>query len=427
MTTSEARVGIAGRRRWLRLAAAGAAASIGGARGATTRRLAFWTMQLAPFHNTFVQGLIEGFQRLHPRVDVHWVDVPWAEMERKALASIAAGAAPDVINLNPQFSARLAEFGALADPQQHLPAAVLAGYLPTAFDAGRLRGKAFALPWYVTTNILLVQRSVLQRARVAVPRLWDDLLATARAIRRQSGVHAYFPPLDGSAALETMVSFGVPLLSADACAPGFVNPRGAQALRLHRQLFAEGLIPRNVLTEGHRNAVAQFLSGQVAMVSTGMQFLGTLRKNHARLADDVDVAPPLGDPAQAPNIAVMNLAVPERARDKALAFAFAAFVTDAANQVALARRVPILSSHRGSYEDAFFREPSGDALLDRARELSVAQVRRGAVQVPPLPGYHKLRVSYVRGLQSVMLGRSEPEAALREIDRTWRGVLGCAA
>jgi putative chitobiose transport system substrate-binding protein len=90
------------------------------------RTIVFWTMQLSPFHDDFVKGVIQKFEAQHPGAKVKWVDVPWAEMERKALASMAAGTAPDVLNLNPQFAARLAELGALADPQQHLSAAQVA-------------------------------------------------------------------------------------------------------------------------------------------------------------------------------------------------------------------------------------------------------------------------------------------------------------
>ena len=41
------------------------------------RLLRFWTMQLSPFHDAYVQGLILRFEAQHPGVRVQWVDVPW--------------------------------------------------------------------------------------------------------------------------------------------------------------------------------------------------------------------------------------------------------------------------------------------------------------------------------------------------------------
>ena len=48
------------------------------------------------------------------------------------------------------------------------------------------------------------------------------------------------------------------------------------------------------------------------------------------------------------------------------------------------------------------------------------------VLVPPMRRYSKLRVSYARNLQSVMLGKKSVPEAIRDVDREWSGVLGCA-
>jgi putative chitobiose transport system substrate-binding protein len=123
----------------------------------------------------------------------------------------------------------------------------------------------------------------------------------------------------------------------------------------------------------------------------------------------------------------MNLAVPTASTQPALAFAFAQFVTNADNQLALVRRVPLLPSTRASYDDALFQQASGDALLDQARTISVRQVFEGAVLVPPLRHYNKLRSSFVRQLQSAMVGRSSAQGAVQEVCRLWAPLLGCRA
>jgi putative chitobiose transport system substrate-binding protein len=392
------------------------------------RRLTLWTMQLAPFHNAYVQGLIRSFERAHPGVRVHWVDVPWAEMERKTLTAIAAGAPPDVVNLNPQFSAKLAELGALAEPEAYLSPQQVAAYLPAAWAANRLGtapgARSFALPWYVTTNLTLAHRGLLARAGVDVPRTLPELLQAARRIRETTGAYAYFPALDGSAPLEAMVAAQGRFLTADGCGPGFADDAGAQVIDSYRQLYQQGLVPRNVLTEGHRTAVTAFLSGQVAMISTGMQFLQQVKTASPEVYAQVEVAPPVAS-ARA-NLSVMNLAVPATAADKALAFALALHVTSSENQLELARRVPVLPSTAASYSDALFTTPGTDPLLARARALSVRQVFSGAVLVPPVPRYGKLQSSFVRNLQATMLGHQTADEAVARIDREWRAVIGCA-
>jgi putative chitobiose transport system substrate-binding protein len=144
--------------------------------------LTLWTMQLAPFHNDYVQGLLARYEAQRPGVRVKWVDVAWAEMERKMLASLAAGTAPDVVNLNPQFSARLAELGALEDPRRHLSDEQVGNFLPAAWRANQLSGVPFALPWYLSTTVNLVRLDLLKQAGVATPATFDELPAAAQAL-----------------------------------------------------------------------------------------------------------------------------------------------------------------------------------------------------------------------------------------------------
>lgn len=393
--------------------------------GAAPRSLTLWTMQLSPFHDDYVKGVLGRFEALHPGVRVKWVDVAWAEMERKVLASLAAGRAPDVVNLNPQFSARLAELGALENPQQHLADSEIAAFMPAAWKANQLAGVPFALPWYLSTTVQLLRQDLLERAGVAAPRNFDELPAVAHALRQKAQCYAWFAPMDGSLALETLVSMTGALLSADGCRPAFEGTGGHQAFDFLHRLYREQWMPPTVLTEGHRGAVQQFLAGGVAMMPTGMQFISQIRRTNPMLHGQLRVAPQWLKPGTPPNIAVMNLAVPRATPHPELALRLAQFITNPENQLELARRVPLLPSTRQSYADALFSQASGDALLDEARRVSRQQAFEGAVQVPALRHYTKLRASFVRQLQLAMTGRVSAEAAVAEITRVWVPLLGC--
>jgi len=129
----------------------------------------------------------------------------------------------------------------------------------------------------------------------------------------------------------------------------------------------------------------------------------------------------------APNIAVMNLAVPKAAAQPGLAMRLAQYIANEDNQRALVQRVPLLPSTRQSYQDGWFNQATGDPLLDEARRVSTQQVFAGSVQVPPLRHYGKLRASFVRQFQLAMTGRRSPQQALAEISRVWVPLLGCRA
>jgi putative chitobiose transport system substrate-binding protein len=395
--------------------------------GRASASLTLWTMQLSPFHDDYVKGVLNRFEALHPGVRLKWVDVAWAEIERKVLASLAAGTAPDVVNLNPQFSARLAELGALEDPRQHLLPAEISAFLPAAWQANQLGGVPFALPWYLSTTVQLVRQDLLARAGVQAPSSFEELPAVAQALRQHTQRYAWFAPMDGSLALETLVSMTGTLLSPDGCRPAFESLEGVQAFNFLHRLYRERWMPPTVLTEGHRGAVQQFLAGEVAMMPTGMQFISQVQRTNPQLHPQLRVMPQWLRAGTPPNLAVMNLAVPRASPHPALAMRLAQFLANTENQLALVRRVPVLPSTRDSYEDADFARPSGDPLLDEARRISTQQVFEGAVQVPPLRHYGKLRASFVRQLQLAMTGRSSAQRAVAEISRVWVPLLGCRA
>ncbi|WP_226704236.1 ABC transporter substrate-binding protein [Microbulbifer elongatus] len=400
------------------LASALALLGSGFSAAASTTRIQFWTMQLSPFHDDYVNGLIAEFERLHPEVQVKWVDVPWKEMEKKMLASVAAGTAPDVVNLNPQFAAKLAEFGALANPERYLSRQQVDAYLPNIWNANRFEGEAFAIPWYLSTTVTIYNRALLERAGVSVPASFSELLSTSKVLRQKLDKYAYFPAMDGSRPLENLAATGVELVAEDGSV-GFDNERGLAFFRFNRDMYQQGLIPKNVLTEGHHKAVDLFQSGQVALITTGMQFLQTIRTNAPELFANVEVAPQLKHPQSKNNVAVMNLAVPVMSAHKSAAFDFATFVTNHENQMALARRIPLLPSTAVSYQDPFFSLPENPSVVDRARAISAQQVLSGDVLVPPLPKYSKLKTSFVFNLQSAMVGELTAEQALARTSDTW--------
>jgi len=95
-------------------------------------RLQFWTLALRPWFDEYVTHQIEGFEAAHPGVEVEWVDVPYDALERKLIASAAAGQAPDVVNMSDMNFARFVSLGAFRDIRADVPGDPDARYLPNA-------------------------------------------------------------------------------------------------------------------------------------------------------------------------------------------------------------------------------------------------------------------------------------------------------
>ena len=72
----------------------------------------FWTLQMSNFSD-YINGIINEYESLNKNIKIKWIDVPFSEGEKRTLASILSNNPPDLVNLNPDFSAILAQKGAL--------------------------------------------------------------------------------------------------------------------------------------------------------------------------------------------------------------------------------------------------------------------------------------------------------------------------
>ena len=116
------------------------AALLGGCSpGPKPNELQFWTIQLSPKFDPLIRSMLTEWEEQNPGVSVRWTDLPFGSVERKLLAAVFARTAPDVVNLNPLFSANLASKGGLLPLQQRLTPEVKASYFAQGAESRRAR------------------------------------------------------------------------------------------------------------------------------------------------------------------------------------------------------------------------------------------------------------------------------------------------
>jgi len=396
--------------------------------GAAGRELNVWTLDLAPRFNGYLQAVITAWEAENPGVRVRWTDVPWSAVERKLLAAVFARTAPDLVNLNPPFAANLASKGGLLDLGPVLPANAEAQYLPSIWQAGRQDGAQFALPWYLTARISMVNRQLMQQAGYsAPPQRWQQLPAYAEAVRQRTGRYALFMtvvPDDSAELLETFVQMGVRLLD-DRRRAAFNSAVGRQAFAFWTDLYRRGLLPREVVSQGFRRAIELYQSGDLAQVATGPDFLRNLQTNAPGIASRTQPYPPITGDDGVANVAMMNLVVPRQSAMAAEAVSFGLYLTNANNQLAFAQEARVLPSAEAALrqlEQQLAQEPAGDQtaqLVEQARLLSARTLARARVLVPAIPGVKRLQAILYTQLQRAMLGQSDSDRALQEAEQEW--------
>jgi putative chitobiose transport system substrate-binding protein len=380
----------------------------------------FWTMQLQPQFTDYFNKLIAQFETENPGTKIRWVDVPWADMQSKILTATSAGTAPDVVNLNPDFAAQLAGRNAWMDLDDRIPADAKAQYLPKIWQAGTLDNKAFGIPWYLTTSVTIYNQDLLRQAGVQPPKTYQELAAVAKQVKEKTGKYAFFMtfvPEDAAEALQSFVQMGASLLDGQGKA-AFNTPEGKAVFQYWTDLYQQGLLPKEVLTQGQRRGIELYQAGETAILTSGPQFLKTIATNAPAIAKVSASAPQISGNTGKKNVAVMNLVIPRNTDQPDASLKFALFVTNNANQLAFAKEANVLPSTTAALKDGYFTS-GADVALDKARVVSAGQMQDAEVLLPANKDIRELQKIVYDNLQGAMLGEKTVDQAVEDAAQEW--------
>lgn len=385
----------------------------------------FWTMQLQPQFTDYFNQLIATFEQENPGTKIRWVDVPWAEMERKILTAVAAKSAPDVVNLNPNFGSRLAERNAWLDLDAKIPADVKQQYFSNIWQSSTLNGKSFGIPWYLTTRVAIYNTNLLKQAGVAnPPTTYAELAQAAKQIKEKTGKYAFFAtlvPEDSGEVLESFVQMGVQLVDSQGKA-AFKTPQGKAAFQYWVDLYQNGAMPKEVLTEGHRHAIDLYQQGQTAILASGAEFLKTIEKNAPSISKVSASAPQITGDTGKKNVAVMDLMIPKDTDQPEAALKFALFVTNNENQLSFAKAANVLPSTIKASQDSYFAAaPANATSVDKARIVSASQLKNAEVLIPAMKDVKELQKIVYQNLQAAMLKQKTVDQAIDDAAQAWNG------
>lgn len=387
------------------------------------QEIEFWTMQLQPEFTDYFNQLIADFEQQNVAFKVRWVDVPWADMERKILTAVSAKTAPDVVNLNPGFASQLAERNAWMELDNQVSEQQRQLYLQNIWKASTLNNQTFGLPWYLTTRVAIYNTDILQQAGVTQPpATFAALAAVAKQIKDKTGKYAFFTtvvPEDSAEVLESFVQMGVNLVDANGKA-AFNTPEGKAAFQYWVDLYQNNLIPKEVLTEGHRHAIDLYQRGDTAILASGAEFLNNIATNAPTIAKVSASAAQITGKTGKKNVAVMNLVIPKDTDVPEGALKFALFVTNDQNQLGFAKAANVLPSTVNALKNPHFSTvPANATPVDQARVISAQQMQDAEVLVPAMKNVKQLQKVIYSNLQSAMLGQKSVDQAIADAANQW--------
>lgn len=165
--------------------AAGGGAPTTNDQGQTVIRFSWWGNDT---RNRLTEEVIALFEEQNPDIDVQGEPGEWSGYWDRLATQMAAGDAPDVIQMDEKYIAEYGERGALLDLEA--AGVDVSRFAPGTVDTGRLSSGLFGINAGINSPTVIANPAVFEAAGVAIPDdttwTWDDLAQTAQAITEGS-------------------------------------------------------------------------------------------------------------------------------------------------------------------------------------------------------------------------------------------------
>ena len=133
-----------------------------------------------------INKMIAQFEKLYPNITVKAVPVSYTDAEHQALLQFKSGNAPDVAEMQGNYTLDLAAAGALQPLDSYASSSYKSSVIPSELKLGDINNQLLAIPWTVAPFGLWYNKVDMQKAGLDPnnpPHTLDQLLADAAAIK----------------------------------------------------------------------------------------------------------------------------------------------------------------------------------------------------------------------------------------------------
>lgn len=387
--------------------------TLGMAISAQATEITFWTLSLSPTFDDYLNGVIASFEAENPGIKVNWQDIPHAVAEQRTLTAAAANQLPDVMNLNTNFLKKLGALGALVD-MDTAAADVKDQYFEGIWKAGEVNGRTYALPWYITSSLMIYNQDLLAKAGLeGPPTTMEESWEYSRILMNKLGVYGN---IITSIHLQ-LPKEGVFLVSEDGKKATINTPKALEMFKEYKKYYDEGLIPDELLL-GQGKGIEWYAQERIAWFITGPQLFRQVLDMAPQVYHNSSAAFDVLGSEEAINVAVMNVAVSSTSKNQEAAVKFAKYVTNAENQLAFSKLTAILPSVIEAANDEYFTAgKDSDDAAELGHYIAAQQLQYARDLYAPVENVTRINRIVNDEIKRVLLEDKDPAEALADAER----------
>lgn len=373
----------------------------------------FWTLQMNDFSD-YMQNVIKEFEEQNPDIKIKWIDVPFSEGEKRTLASVLSDNPPDLINLNPDFSATLAQKGTLYE----IPTDAVHEFNDEIIDSLKYNNKLYSIPWYATSAITIYNKDLIKKAGMKIPQTYEELKLSAPIVREKTNAYIFLPNItENDTMLKILNKYGINSYK------NINSEKSKEVFELFKEMYQQNLIPKESITQTHREALEKYMSGNIVLFQAGANFLNMIKENAPSTYAMTDVAPQLTGELGQYDFSLMNFVIPLRAKHKNEALKFALFLTNEQNQLELAKLTNVISTNKKALQNDFYTKYDEKDLMSKARVISAKQLNKIKPAMKSERNQKDINNIINTSVQEILLNKNQTDVILEKVSKDWQELI----
>lgn len=365
----------------------------------------FWTLQMGDF-SSYMNKVIKEFEAENPEIKIKWIDVPFSEGEKRTLASVLSDNPPDLINLNPDFSVLLAQRGALYEIDEKY----VAQFNKPIINSLKLNGKLYSLPWYATSAVTIYNKKLFKESGVKMPSTYEDIAEIAPLIKENTNAFVMLPNItENDTMLRILNKYGI------NSAQNINSKQSEEVFNLFKELYQKNLIPKESITQTHREALEKYMAENIVFFQAGANFLTMIKENAPSTYENTDVSPQLTGKLGQYDFSLMNFVIPLKAKHKNEALKFALFLTNSENQLELAKLTNVLAVNEQTLKDEYYKTYDKNDLMAKARVISAKQLYNIEPAMKPEKNQKEINTLINTAVQQILINKNTTKNILDDV------------
>lgn len=369
-----------------------------------SKKITFWSIQLKPVYEKQIYNVINEFEKEHKGYKIVWIDIPLQEAQKRTLASVLSSTPPDLINLNPDFSILLAQRNVL----EFFKEEDTLDYDKNLIEKLKYKDKIYALPFYFTSPVTIYNKEITDNCLKNKIKTYDDIYKNSSKIKECSGVSPFVSSINENDTFYKILNkYGVSNLKTN-----FEKSQALKVYSMFNEMYKNSYLPKDILTINHREVVEKYMSNQAAYVVIGSNFVNMIKQNANDIYEKSQIEEQLTTSNGKYDIALMNLIIPKKAKNKELALEFIKLLTNKENQLELSKITNVLPANKYALEDDYFKNCSDD-LYDKSRCISASQLKNLITLKTPLENKKVINELFNKTLEEILLDENSSNETIK--------------